>query len=407
MNHAMPQRILFILSFLISATSASPSGSAFAVQPLATPIGGRPFLANLKAVTTEGTITWQGRSGEQTLAAQELVEWGAPEERRRGPQVLTAGGSVLVCRDITIADDVLDAKSDFAGNIRLPLESVRGVIFRPAMHRLRRDRLEHRIVASDGDADRLILSNGDELEGTVLEATPTRVSFSHNVAETNIETQRLLAILFNPSLIEPADPKKTQMRVGLQDGSLLHVSSLVVSNKTADLMLSTGLALSSTESQQIAYLQPVKNRLTYLSDLKVQEYVHTPYLDRSWSFHTDRNALRGRLRAGGRLFEKGLGMHSASRLTYSIEGKYQRFAAELALDQHAGQRGSVTYRVMLQLRDAWREAYRSPIVRGGMHPIPVDIDIKGARAIRLAVDFAERGDELDHANWLNARLVRE
>jgi len=50
--------------------------------------------------------------------------------------------------------------------------------------------------------------------------------------------------------------------------------------------------------------------------------------------------------------------------------------------------------------------YASPIVRGGQPPVPGSVDIAGAKRIDLVVDFANRTDELDHADWLNARLVR-
>ena len=30
----------------------------------------------------------------------------------------------------------------------------------------------------------------------------------------------------------------------------------------------------------------------------------------------------------------------------------------------------------------------------------------GAEMITLTVDFADRGDELDHADWLDARLIK-
>ena len=39
-------------------------------------------------------------------------------------------------------------------------------------------------------------------------------------------------------------------------------------------------------------------------------------------------------------------------------------------------------------------------------PVPLSADLNGAKRISLLVDFADRGDERDHADWLNARLVR-
>ena len=33
------------------------------------------------------------------------------------------------------------------------------------------------------------------------------------------------------------------------------------------------------------------------------------------------------------------------------------------------------------------------------------VDVSGVKRLRLVVDFADRGDELDYADWLEARLV--
>jgi hypothetical protein len=36
----------------------------------------------------------------------------------------------------------------------------------------------------------------------------------------------------------------------------------------------------------------------------------------------------------------------------------------------------------------------------------VEVDLTGAKRVSLLVDFADRGDELDHVNWLDARMIR-
>ena len=52
-----------------------------------------------------------------------------------------------------------------------------------------------------------------------------------------------------------------------------------------------------------------------------------------------------------------------------------------------------------------RLAWKSDMIRGRMQPVSVDIDVEGAKRLSLIVEFGERGDELDRANWLDARLV--
>jgi hypothetical protein len=98
-------------------------------------------------------------------------------------------------------------------------------------------------------------------------------------------------------------------------------------------------------------------------------------------------------------------MHSTSRLAYELDREYQTFAAELALDDAAGARGSAICRVFVAGDDgAFRSAYESPVLRGGEAPVSVSVDLTEVKRLALIVDFAERGDELDHVNWLNARL---
>jgi hypothetical protein len=51
------------------------------------------------------------------------------------------------------------------------------------------------------------------------------------------------------------------------------------------------------------------------------------------------------------------------------------------------------------------EAYKSGIVCGGDAPKRVWVDVAGAQGITLVVDYAERGDKMDRADWLDARLI--
>jgi hypothetical protein len=67
--------------------------------------------------------------------------------------------------------------------------------------------------------------------------------------------------------------------------------------------------------------------------------------------------------------------------------------------------GSVVFRVLLPGADGgWTTVYRSPTIRGGSAITPISVDVGKARRMALIVDFADRGDVLDYANWLNARL---
>ena len=102
---------------------------------------------------------------------------------------------------------------------------------------------------------------------------------------------------------------------------------------------------------------------------------------------------------------KGLGVHSVARLEYALEGqggRAKRFEAELGIDDSTVGQGSVRFRVLVD----GQEKFASPIIRGGAKPLPVAVDVSKGTKLELIVEYADRADVLDHADWLNARLTK-
>ena len=70
--------------------------------------------------------------------------------------------------------------------------------------------------------------------------------------------------------------------------------------------------------QAVAAINVYHGRAIYLSDLKPKAYEHTPYLGVSWPVAVDHCVSGGDLRLGGGTYDKGLGLHSRSRVTYTL-----------------------------------------------------------------------------------------
>ena len=65
-------------------------------------------------------------------------------------------------------------------------------------------------------------------------------------------------------------------------------------------------------------------------------------------------------------------------MVYPPDGRFRRFEAEVAMDDTAGRRGSVVFRVYLVRDGQLQEAFVSKIVRGGDPPQPVTVDLVGS-----------------------------
>ncbi len=266
------------------------------------------------------------------------------------------------------------------------------------------------------DSDRLLLENGDELTGLLAGIADDAVRLQTGTGPVEVKTDRIAALVFNPALRRKSATKPGELRawLGLADGSRLLATRLLMEG---DRMTVTAAGQPLAASRRnLVFLQPLGGRPVYLSDLKPAEYQQTPFLDLRWPYRADRNVTGGLLRSGGRLYLKGLGVHSAARLVYNLsplplgEGPgvraagptAQRFAAEVGIDDSTAGGGSVRFRVLVD----GREKFMSPILRGGDPPVPVSVDLTGAKKLELVVDYADRADVLDHADWLNARIVK-
>jgi hypothetical protein len=412
---------------LVAGALATGVASANSDEPAPTLVrrDGTVSAARLLTVDAKWQITLDEAGKPFVLPAGDVVRWGAPREVARGGQVLLAGGSVLAAQALAIEGDSLVVESGLFGRLKLPLDIVRAVLFATPTEAAARDRLLARITApADGDktpatdaGDRLLLANGDVLSGTItgLAERQVTVKFVGRTQQATdaakVDTDGVAAMVFNPELLrEPAAEKGLRAIVGVNDGGRLVAASLELDDQHARLRIGRDLVLSAA-SQCVVSLQPLGDRVTYLSDLRPAAYEFVPYLGGKWPLAGDRSVAGGALRSGGALYVKGLGVHSGARVTYRLERPYASLAADLAIDDHTAGKGSVVVRALVSDAEqadeakSWRLAYTSPVIRGGQPPVAMSVPLREVKRIRLEIDYADRGDELDRANLLDARLI--
>jgi hypothetical protein len=255
------------------------------------------------------------------------------------------------------------------------------------------------------EADRVMLVNGDTLTGTIRELTGDRLSVELQGSTVELPIGRVAAAAFGKADSSAQSDAPPRWLVGFEDGTLLRARSVMATDEAVDVVLPDGDVLRSDAPQSLTFLQRLAAPVLYLSDRQPYSFQHDAFFDLAWPLRADRNVAGGRLRAGGHLYAKGLGVHSAARLVYRLDEPLKRFAAEVAIDDHTDRRGSVVFRVFLLKGQEWEAAWNSKVVRGGDPPVPVSVDLADARAVALVVDFADRGDQWDRANWLDARLI--
>lgn len=105
----------------------------------------------------------------------------------------------------------------------------------------------------------------------------------------------------------------------------------------------------------------------------------------------------------GRKYTYGLGVHSKSEIVFDIDKDFSRFVADVGVDDEVPDgRGSVIFQVF---GDSTK-MFESTIMRKGVAPRRVDLNVVGVQLLKLVVLDGGDGPSYDHANWANAKLYR-
>ena len=139
------------------------------------------------------------------------------------------------------------------------------------------------------------------------------------------------------------------------------------------------------------------------SDHRWSPFVQAPQVDRN---------NRGEpLVLRGQKYERGMGVHAANGMVFTVEDRFERFVGEVGMDEemlrtsfgsNLAMYPSAVFRVFID----GEQVAESPVMRITFIPWRFDVKIpKGARVISLCVTDAGDGNKGDWADWVNAGFV--
>jgi hypothetical protein len=377
-------------------------------------LDGQPVEAKLQTVNREA-LAFVGKPPID-LPLYQLVRWGHRAEPR--PQIIVvlnnngrlvtapawSGGAPLRLN----GEDVI-VLTDTWNEVRVPRAIVGGFVFAQRQHAREREKLERLLREKDSEEDAVLLTNQDRVTGKLTALAGGSLTLETEVGPVKLPLSRVEAVVLADHKTggSPSAPRQPpSIAVGTADGSLIYADGVTANENGLMIEAAGGVQLKGGSVDDIVLLQSLGGRFVYLSDLEPEAYRHVPYLAIEWPFERDRNVLNGPLSVDDKRYLKGIGMHSAARLTYRLDGQYRRFDSAIVIDDSAGARGSVTFGAYVLRDSKWQEAFTSGVMRGGEAPRPISVDIAGADGLTLTVDYADRGDEMDRADWLDARVVK-
>jgi hypothetical protein len=193
-----------------------------------------------------------------------------------------------------------------------------------------------------------------------------------------------------------------QVRAVLVDQSQVWGRLAAFDGKSMRLERSDGVAFELAWAD-VHHLSVRSDRMVFLSDLEaLAESSRGLATLPTWPIERDRSVMGNKLTLGdGQVYHKGLGMHAAASIAYPV-GRYDVFAATIGIDRETDGRGDCVFVVKVDGTEKLRRR-----MTGADKPHDIRVPITGARRLELIVEPGENLDIADHADWADARLIRQ
>lgn len=310
-------------------------------------------------------------------------------------------GGRLYARQITIAEE--KARIEGWGGLPLvvPVDLLRGVRLDLEADRAEFDKS---LAAPAAELDRLFIENErdqlDSVTGLVesLDAEQLKIDVAGQIR--TVQLGKIFGVVF----AQPVDVKsQPKILVKFRDGSRLSGEKLSLANGKATLSLG-----ANSEAQfdwlSVDDVAIRSSRMAYLSDLTPSKDEQTPFVTLPLPTQRDKSVSGNRLRVGLESFDKGLGVHARSALTFATDGKWDLFVAKIGLDEEADHKGDCVFQVLAD----GKSIFERRVQNRGVLPVAEEIKlpITGCQQLTLIVEPGAGLDLADHANWCDARLIK-
>jgi hypothetical protein len=385
------------------AASTVPSDPVFTALLIdGSTASGQVRQLNLK----DGLVLVKAESPDRTIPIEKLVKL---TREGASPPLTSEGGLVVFPDGDRLARSVIGPTGEFnleiqsfsMGNLAIPLDSILGLILAPPVEPDAVDALMARLRTEPRDAELLWLANGDKLPGLFAGMTDKKLSFQPATGRVELDRPGVVALGFAPGQVNYRRPEGPYLELTTVDGSRLGVTDVRVERgqivATARFKAEIRLPIG-----ELAKVHALNASVAYLSDREANGTQYEAYVGPTRPYRRNASVSGETLRLAGRPFDRGLGTQSRTLLAYKLEPGSRRFQASVGLDDRAGPLGNVVFKVMVDKK----VSYESPPMSPGEPPRAVDVEVSGAQFLILITEFGERGDVQDHADWVEARIIR-
>jgi NPCBM/NEW2 domain len=254
---------------------------------------------------------------------------------------------------------------------------------------------------SQTGADKLRLTNGDELTGDLSELGLDQLTLETDTGTTGVPLKTVRSILFNEELTETPARSPERSLIMLEPGTRLTLTNFQITRNSTfsgETVFGDTLELSLKKLHAAVLLN---SSVQPLSEREPESVEYQPFLSTIPVYRKNSGIRGGPLQIGQRSYLTGLGMQTQTQITWMLAPTDEFLSSDVGLDVEAGQQGSLRFRILLD----GEQVFESAELTGRDPPQSVRIDLRERHRITLIADFGLNGDVLDLADWGNSLLL--
>lgn len=396
-------KIIRTLSVLLVA--ATVSLAADAPNAKLRTLSGKMVEGELVKLTDKDVVV-RAKDGEVTTPLMEVLDidlqaGALPPAGTKYVDVELVDGSQFHCTQFSLKNKEVVLRLISGQEVKLPLSAVAYILTDAHDAAVRAE--WQKLLAKQGNHDLLAIKKGDVvngLEGTIGEGDDKgeTVGFELGDKKARVRLDRVHGMSFFRKLEPGADPI---CKVFDTSRNLLVAAAVEQTATGFTITTKSGVKIDYTAAL-LAKLDFSKGKLTYLSDLEPTRKVEKSALDGINHYRRDKNVDGGPLRVGGQTYGKGLALQAYTELVYDIGGEYKEFKVVLGIDDQVG--GDSNVKVLIEGDN--RELFKGELIRKDKKTIPLVVDVKNVKLLRIVVSSANLLDLGDHVDLADAKVSK-
>jgi len=298
-------------------------------------------------------------------------------------------------------DTSLEVQSDALGKLGIPFDCLLGLIMSAPGQTDELDAVWDRVRLEPRKTEVVWLTNGDRLSGGFLGLDERKIKIQVDGKPVEIDRPGILAVGFDPTLVNYPRPGSDFMEMTLADGTRLGVEGARIEEGSVQATTRFGQSIRFPLSDLVR-VHARSRSVVYLSARAPAQVRYISYVGPTREYRVDRTVDGHLLQLAGQTYDRGIGTQGRTLMAYTIEPGDRRFQALVGVDERAGPLGSVVFRVLVD----GVERFKTPALTDRDAPRSIDVDLSGGKFLILVTEFGDRGNVRDLADWVEARLIR-